>query len=155
LAEWQRTLDVNLTGAFLTVKPALLGMGRRKAGRIVFVASTAGLKGYAYVAPYVAAKHGVIGLMRALAAETVKSRVTVNAVCPGFAETDLLEESVRRIVDKTGRSAEEARASLMATNPQGRFVHPDEIAAAVVWLCSEGAASVTGQAISVSGGETW
>jgi NAD(P)-dependent dehydrogenase (short-subunit alcohol dehydrogenase family) len=155
LADWQRTLDVNLTGAFLTVKPALLGMSRRKAGRIVFVASTAGLKGYSYVAPYVAAKHGVVGLMRALAAETAKSGVTVNAVCPGFVDTDMLEESVQRIVAKTGRSAEEARASLVATNPQGRFVQPDEVAAAVVWLCSEGAASVTGQAISVSGGETW
>ncbi len=155
LAAWQDTLAVNLTGAFLTVRPALAGMVERKAGRIVFVASTAGLKGYAYVAPYVAAKHGVVGLMRSLAAETAKSGVTVNAVCPGFVETDMLEESVRRIVDKTGRSAEEARRSLAATNPQGRLIQPDEVAATVLWLCGDAAQSVTGQAISVSGGETW
>jgi NAD(P)-dependent dehydrogenase (short-subunit alcohol dehydrogenase family) len=155
LADWQRTLDVNLTGAFLTVKPALAGMAARKAGRIIFVASTAGLKGYAYVAPYVAAKHGVVGLMRALAAETAKSGVTVNAVCPGFVETDMLEASVRRIVEKTGRSAGEARASLASANPQGRFIQPREVAAAVLWLCGDAAASITGQAISISGGETW
>ncbi len=116
-----KTLDVNLTGAFLTVKPALAGMAARKAGRIVFVASVAGLKGYAYVAPYVAAKHGVIGLMRALAAETAKSGVTVNAVCPGYVETDMLDHAVSTIVEKTGRSVEEARAFLTATNPQGRL----------------------------------
>jgi NAD(P)-dependent dehydrogenase (short-subunit alcohol dehydrogenase family) len=155
LADWRNTLDVNLTGAFLTVKPALAGMAKRKAGRIVFVASTAGLKGYGYVAPYVAAKHGVIGLMRALATENARTGITVNAVCPGFVETDLLEESVQRIVGRTGRSAEEARASLRSTNPQDRFVQPDEVAAAVLWLCSESAGSITGQAISISGGETW
>ena len=137
------------------MKPALGGMAKRKAGRIVFVASTAGLKGYAYVAPYVAAKHGVVGLMRALATETVKSGVTVNAVCPGFIETDMLEASVQRIVEKTGRSTGEARASLAAINPQGRFIQPKEVAAAVLWLCSEAAGSVTGQALSLSGGETW
>ncbi|RRH98829.1 SDR family oxidoreductase [Mesorhizobium tamadayense] len=155
LVDWRRTLDVNLTGAFLTVKPALAGMAARKIGRIIFVASTAGLKGYAYVAPYVAAKHGVVGLMRALAAETARSGVTVNAVCPGFVETEMLEESVQRIVAKTGRAAEEARASLAAINPQGRFIQPEEVAAAVLWLCSDAARSITGQAISVSGGETW
>lgn len=155
LDDWRRTLDVNLTGAFLTVKSALAGMAARKAGRIVFVASTAGLKGYAYVAPYVAAKHGVVGLMRALAAENARTGVTVNAVCPGFVETDMLEESVARIVEKTGRSVEEARKSLASTNPQGRFIQPDEVAATVLWLASDAAGSVTGQAISVSGGETW
>jgi NAD(P)-dependent dehydrogenase (short-subunit alcohol dehydrogenase family) len=155
LADWQRTLDINLTGAFLTVKPALAGMMERKAGRMVFVASTAGLKGYAYVAPYVAAKHGVVGLMRALAAESAKSGVTVNAVCPGFVETDMLEESIRRIAEKTGRSAEEARKTLSATNPQGRFIQPEEVADAVLWLCSDAARSITGQTISISGGETW
>ncbi|BBE34854.1 SDR family NAD(P)-dependent oxidoreductase [Sphingosinicella microcystinivorans] len=154
-ADWQAALAVNLTGAFLTVQPAIAPMVKRRAGRIIFIASTAGLKGYAYVAPYVAAKHGVVGLMRALAAETAKSGVTVNAVCPGFTETDLLEESIERIMATTGRSREDARANLAATNPQGRFITPDEIAATVLWLASEGAASVTGQAISVSGGETW
>ena len=155
LADWQRTLDVNLTGAFLTVRPALAGMANRGAGRIVFVASTAGLKGYPYVASYVAAKHGVVGLMRALASETARSGVTVNAVCPGFVETDMLDQSVRRIVEKTGRSAEEARASLVSSNPQGRLIQPEEVAAAVMWLCSDAAGSITGQAISISGGETW
>ncbi len=155
LADWQHTLDVNLTGSFLTVKPALAGMTARKSGRIVFVASTAGLKGYAYVAPYVAAKHGVVGLMRALATELVRTGVTVNAVCPGFVETDMLQESVQRIIEKTGRTVEQARASLAATNPQGRFIQPQEVAAAVLWLCSEAGASITGQALSLSGGETW
>lgn len=155
LATWQRTLDVNMTGSFLTVKPALAGMSSRKSGRIVFVASTAGLKGYAYVAPYVAAKHGVVGLMRALATELVRTGVTVNAVCPGFVETDMLEQSVQRIVRTTGRTVEQARASLAATNPQGRFIQPSEVAAAVLWLCSDAAGSITGQALSLSGGETW
>jgi NAD(P)-dependent dehydrogenase (short-subunit alcohol dehydrogenase family) len=155
LADWQKTLDVNLTGAFLTVKPALAGMIARKAGRIVFIASVAGLKGYAYVAPYVAAKHGVVGLMRALAAELAKTGVTVNAVCPGYVETDMLEKSVSNIVEKTGRSAEEARKILAATNPQNRFVQPDEVADTVLWLCGDKAGSITGQAISISGGETW
>ena len=155
LADWQEALAVNLTGAFLTVRPALDGMKTRGGGRIVFIASTAGLKGYAYVAPYVAAKHGVVGLMRALAAETAKTAITVNAICPGFTETDMLATSIDRIVATTGRSVEEARASLAATNPQRRFVQPEEIAAAVLWLASDAAASVTGQAISISGGETW
>ena len=155
LDDWRKTLDVNLTGAFLTVKPALAGMAARKAGRIVFIASTAGLKGYGYVAPYVAAKHGVVGLMRALAAETVKSGVTVNAVCPGYVETDMLDHAVSTIVEKTGRSVEEARAFLTATNPQGRLIQPEEVAETVLWLCSEKAGSITGQAISISGGETW
>ena len=155
LADWQHTLHTNLTGSFLTVKPALSGMISAKSGRIVFIASTAGLKGYAYVAPYVAAKHGVVGLMRALATELVKTGVTVNAVCPGFVETEMLLESVQRIVDKTGRSVEQARASLTATNPQGRLIQPREVAATVLWLCSDEASSVTGQAISLSGGETW
>ena len=155
IGDWRQTLEVNLTGSFLTVKPALAGMIARKSGRIVFVSSTAGLKGYAYVAHYVAAKHGVVGLMRALALETAKSGVTVNAICPGFVETEMLDESIRRIVEKTGRTVEQARASLTATNPQGRFIQPQEIAATLLWLCSEESGSVTGQAVSLSGGETW
>jgi NAD(P)-dependent dehydrogenase (short-subunit alcohol dehydrogenase family) len=155
LAEWQNTLAVNLTGAFLAVKPALPGMIAKKSGRIVFIASTAGLKGYAYVAPYVAAKHGVVGLMRALAAETAKTGITVNAICPGFTETELLADSIDRIVEKTGRSVEDARASLAGANPQGRFIQPEEVANTVLWLVGEGAGSITGQAISISGGETW
>lgn len=155
LADWRKTLDVNLTGAFLTVQPALAGMAERKGGRIVFIASVAGLRGYGYVAPYVASKHGVIGLMRALAVEFVKTGVTVNAICPSYVETEMLEQSVARIVEKTGRSEEEARASLLAANPHGRFIQPEEVASAVLWLCGENAASITGQSISISGGETW
>jgi NAD(P)-dependent dehydrogenase (short-subunit alcohol dehydrogenase family) len=150
---WNETLAANLTGAFLAVRPAIEPMVSRGRGRIVFIASAAGLKGYPYVAPYVAAKHGVVGLMRALAAETAKSGVTVNAVCPGFTETELLRRSVETIAAKTGRSEAAARAAL--ANPQGGFVTPEEVAAAVLWLVSDTARSVTGQAISISGGETW
>jgi NAD(P)-dependent dehydrogenase (short-subunit alcohol dehydrogenase family) len=152
---WTRTLDVNLTGAFLSVKPALAAMRERGWGRIVFIASTAGLKGYAYVAPYVAAKHGVVGLARALAVETAKAGITVNAVCPGFVDTPMLDESIARAAASSKRSAAEVRATLAAHNPQARFVKPEEVAATVLWLCSDGAAAITGQAISVSGGETW
>jgi NAD(P)-dependent dehydrogenase (short-subunit alcohol dehydrogenase family) len=152
---WNRTLNTNLTGAFLAMKPAIDGMRNRGFGRIIFIASTAGLKGYAYVAPYVAAKHGVIGLTRALSAELATTGITVNAVCPGFTETAILAESVRRIVETTGRSEAHARATLAATNPMGRIIQPEEVAWAVLWLCSDGAASITSQAISVSGGETW
>ena len=154
-ALWAKTIGVNLTGAFLTVTPALAGMRGRKWGRIVFIASTAGLKAYPYVAPYVAAKHGVVGLARALALETATDGITVNAVCPGYTETPLLERAVSRIVAKTQRSEAEARNILAANNPQRRFITPDEVAAAVLWLCAEASAGITGQAIAVCGGETW
>ena len=152
---WTRTLNVNLTGAFFSVKPALAGMRERGWGRVIFIASTAGLKGYAYVAPYVAAKHGVVGLARALALETAKAGITVNAVCPGYTETPLLEQAVHRIVTATKRNEADARALLESNNPQGRFIKPREVAAVVLWLCGVDSTGVTGQAISVSGGETW
>ena len=154
-ALWDHTIAVNLTGAFLSVQPALTAMRERKWGRIVFIASTAGLRGYAYVAPYVAAKHGVIGLTRTLAIETAKIGITVNAVCPGYAETPMLERAVDRIAAATKRSNSETRGVLAANNPQARFIKPEEVAAAVVWLCAGDSAAITGQAISVSGGETW
>jgi NAD(P)-dependent dehydrogenase (short-subunit alcohol dehydrogenase family) len=152
---WTNTLNVNLTGAFFSVQPALGGMRAKKWGRIVFIASTAGIRAAPYIAPYVAAKHGVIGLMRTLALETAKDGITVNAVCPSYTETPMLKQAVARIVATTKRSEAEARALLAARNPQGRFITPQEVADTVLWLCTEGAASITGQAISLSGGETW
>jgi NAD(P)-dependent dehydrogenase (short-subunit alcohol dehydrogenase family) len=153
LALWQRMLAVNLTGAFLCAREALPEMTARGAGRIVNVASTAGLVGYAYVAAYCAAKHGVVGLTRAAALECAKTGVTVNAVCPGYTETDLVATAVANIVAKTGKSEAEARAALVARNPQARMVQPEEVAGAVLWLCLPASSSVTGQAIAVAGGE--
>ena len=150
---WTRMLEVNLTGVYAVTHAVLPRMIARRQGRVINVASTAGLIGYPYVAAYVAAKHGVIGLTRALALEVAKRGVTVNAVCPGFTETPLLEEAVANIVAKTGRSEAEARADLAKGNPQGRLVRPEEVADAVLWLASAGAASINGQAIAVAGGE--
>ena len=150
---WNRMLAVNLTGSFLCAQAALPDMQAAGRGRIVNIASTAGVKGYAYVSAYVAAKHGVIGLTRSLALEVAKQGSTVNAVCPGYTETDILRESIANVVAKTGRSEEEARAEFAKGNPQRRMVQPEEVADAVRWLCGDGASAVTGQAISVSGGE--
>jgi 3-hydroxybutyrate dehydrogenase len=153
LDTWQRTLNVNLTGTFLCTQQVLPAMVERRFGRIVNVASTAALKGYAYVAAYCAAKHGVLGLTRALALEVAKKGVTVNAVCPGYTETAIVDKAVQQISSKTGRSADEARAELAASNPQGRLIQPDEVARAVLWLCRRESSSITGQAIAVAGGE--
>ncbi|SAL44382.1 3-oxoacyl-[acyl-carrier-protein] reductase [Caballeronia arvi] len=152
-ALWQRMLDVNLTGVFLCTRAALPSMIERGHGRVVNVASTAGQIGYAYVAAYCAAKHGVIGLTRALALEVATKGITVNAVCPGYTETELLRESLDQIMTKTSRSEQDARDALVRSNPQRRFVQPEEVANAVLWLCAPGSGSMNGQSISVSGGE--
>jgi NAD(P)-dependent dehydrogenase (short-subunit alcohol dehydrogenase family) len=122
-------------------------------GRIVVVASTASLRGYAYAGAYAASKHAVLGLVRSLALETARTGVTVNAVCPGFADTEMTAESVARIVEKTGRSQDEARAALASNSPMGRLIAPEEVADAVRWLVGPAASAVTGQAIAVAGGE--
>jgi len=151
--DFSAMLGVNLMGVVNTTQAVLPGMTERGFGRIVTVASTAGLKGYPYVTAYCAAKHAVIGLVRALALEVARTGVTVNAVCPGFTDTDLVATSLDRIVEKTGRTRDEALAELTKSNPQGRLVMPSEVADAGTWLCGAGAASVTGQAIAVAGGE--
>jgi NAD(P)-dependent dehydrogenase (short-subunit alcohol dehydrogenase family) len=152
-AVFRQMLEVNLLGVTNTAQAVLGSMTERGFGRIVAVASTAGLKGYPYVSAYCAAKHAVIGFVRALALETAETGVTVNAVCPGFTDTDLVAESLDRIMAKTNRTRGEALAELVKHNPQGRLIDPSEIADAVLWLCGEGARSVTGQAIVVAGGE--
>lgn len=150
---WRRMMAVNLDGVFNCTRAVYDGMRRCGWGRIVNVASTAAVKGYAYVSAYCAAKHGVLGLTRALALEAARTGVTVNAVCPGYTDTDIVREAVKNIVNKTGRSEEEALAELTRDNPQRRLIKPSEVADAVVWLCRPEAASVTGQAIVVAGGE--
>jgi NAD(P)-dependent dehydrogenase (short-subunit alcohol dehydrogenase family) len=152
-ALFARMMDVNFMGVVHAVQAVLPGMKGRPYGRIVAIASTAGLKGYAYVSAYTAAKHAVVGLVRSLALEMATSNVTVNAVCPGFTDTDLVAGSIDNIMTKTGRTREQAIAELAKHNPQGRLITPQEVANAVLWLCSQDASSITGQAIAVAGGE--
>jgi NAD(P)-dependent dehydrogenase (short-subunit alcohol dehydrogenase family) len=150
---WNEMLAVNLTGVYHGIRAALPAMLERGFGRIVNVASTAGLRGYPFVAAYCAAKHGVIGLTRALALELAQRNITVNAVCPGYTETGIVEDAIANIRKLTGRSAEQAREALVRTNPQGRLIQPAEVANAVLWLCLPGTESVTGQSIAIAGGE--
>lgn len=153
LEDWNAMIDVNLTGVFLTMQAGLLGMGDKGWGRIISIASVAGLKGYGYVAAYCAAKHGVVGLTRAVAVEVARSGITVNAVCPGYTQTPMLDRTLDNIAEKTGRSREDAAKTLLRGNPTGRFVEPEEIAQTVLWLCGPHSGAVTGQALSISGGE--
>jgi NAD(P)-dependent dehydrogenase (short-subunit alcohol dehydrogenase family) len=152
-ALFARMMDVNFMGVVHAIRAVLPGMKDRPYGRIVAVASTAGLKGYAYVSAYTAAKHAVVGLVRSLSLEMASTNITVNAVCPGFTDTDLVADSINNIMKKTGRSREQAIADLARHNPQGRLVTPQEVADTVLWLCGEGASAITGQAIAVAGGE--
>ncbi len=152
LDDWHRTLAVNLTGVFLTFQEGLRHMTGW--GRLIAVASIAGLKGAPYVAPYSAAKHGVIGLVRSLAFEVARRPVTVNALCPGFLDTEMTDRTVANVTAKTGRSEAEARASLTAMSPQTRLIRPEEVTAAALWLCGPGSDAVNGQAIPIDGGGT-
>jgi len=150
---WDRMIAVNLTSVYDVTRAVLPAMARRGWGRVVSIASTAGLTGYPYVAAYVAAKHGVVGLTRSLALEQATSGVTVNAVCPGYTETDLLLDSMAEIERKTGKSQAEVRARFARSNPQGRLVRPAEVAAAVLFLCGPGSDAINGLALPVAGGE--
>jgi NAD(P)-dependent dehydrogenase (short-subunit alcohol dehydrogenase family) len=154
LEVWNHVLAVDLTGVFLVAQAALPDLKAHGNGaRIINVASTAGLTGYAYVSAYTAAKHGVIGLTRSLALELVKTGITVNAVCPGFTDTPMIAQAIKTIMTKTGRSHEEAASAFTKNNPQGRLITPEEVADAVLWLASPGAGSINGQAIAIAGGE--
>ena len=152
-ALWQRIMAVNLTGTYLCAHEAVTDMLELKYGRIVNIASTAGLRGAAYISAYVASKHAVIGLTRALALEYATRNITVNAICPGYVDTDIVKQAVATIRNKTGRSESEALAALVATNPQQRLITPEEVANAVLWLCRPGSQSITGQSLIISGGE--
>jgi NAD(P)-dependent dehydrogenase (short-subunit alcohol dehydrogenase family) len=150
-AQWDAMIAVNLTGVFLTFREGLRQM--KGWGRLVAVASSAGLKGYAKIVPYAAAKHGVIGIVRSLAQEVAKGPVTVNAICPGFLDTPMTDHSVEVIAAKTGRSRTEARAALEALSPQNRLYLPSEVTAAALFLCSPGSEGINGTALPITGGE--
>lgn len=152
-AMFQRMLDLNLMTTVEASRAALPHMVAQRCGRVINVASTAGLKGYPYVSAYVAAKHAVVGLTRALAVELARTGVTANAICPGYTDTDLVATSVETIVARSKRSAAEARAHFEASNPMGRLMTPEEVAQAAVWLAHPQSGGVTGQCIAVAGGE--
>ena len=153
-ADWQRTMDVNVNGVFHCTQLALASMLEGSWGRVVNIASVASLRGFPYVSGYCASKHAVLGMTRALALEVAPQGITVNAVCPGYVDTDIVRNAIAGIVSKTGRTEADAMQHFTQSNPQGRLVETTEVARAVSWLCSEGAASVTGQAIAIDGGGT-
>lgn len=149
---WNATLDLNLTGTFLCTKQVYEGMRQRGYGRIVNIASTVGLRGYPYIAAYSASKHAVIGLTRSLALEAAKKGVTVNAICPGYTETDLVSDAIDKIVGVSGRDSSEVKSEIENMSPMGRMITPEEVAESAAWLCLPSSASITGQAIVVAGG---
>jgi len=152
-ALWNRLLGVNLTGTYLCTREAIPDMLKAGFGRIINVASIAGLRGAAYISAYAASKHAVIGLTRSLALEYATRNITVNAICPGYTDTDIVRQAISTIRAKTGRSEEEALAALTAANPQRRLIAPAEVSNAALWLCRAGTESVTGQSIVLAGGE--
>jgi len=152
--QWNEVLTVNLNGVFHCTAEVIGNMRKQRYGRIINIASTASLRGYAYVSAYTAAKHGVLGLTRALALETAPLGITVNAVCPGYTDTEIISQAVSNIMTATGQSRQQAMSNFTSTNPQGRLIDPEEVATTVRWLCSDAAKSINGQAISVCGGET-
>jgi 3-hydroxybutyrate dehydrogenase len=152
-ALWRKVLDADLMGAVYCTQAVLPMMMTSNWGRIINVASTAGLTGYPYITAYCAAKHALVGVTRALAIELARTGITVNAVCPSYVDTDMTARTIDNIVEKTGRSREDALANLVSRNPQRRLIQPSEVAEVVVWLCGENSAAVTGQAIIIAGGE--
>lgn len=150
---WERMMAVNLTGVFLTLRAGVQQMEGRGWGRLITIASTAGLKGYAYVSAYSAAKHGAVGLTRAVAQEVAGAGITANALCPGYVDSEMTERTIANIMSTTGRSHDEALKALTRTNPLGRLIEPSEVVAAALWLCGPGSEAINGQAIAIAGGE--
>jgi NAD(P)-dependent dehydrogenase (short-subunit alcohol dehydrogenase family) len=150
---WQRMVAVNLTGVFLTLRAGVRQMEGLGWGRLITIASTAGLKGYPYVSAYTAAKHGAVGLTRAVAQEVAAAGITANALCPGYLDTEMTERTVANIMSTTGRSHDDALKALTRANPQGRLIEPAEVTAAALWLCGPGSGAINGQAIAIAGGE--
>lgn len=153
LQQWSKIMAVNLTGVFLCTQAVLASMRERNEGRIINIASTAGLKGAPYISAYAASKHGLIGMTQSLALEFATTGITANCVCPGFTDTQMVDDAVTNITSKTGRSGEEALAKLVQYNPQKRLITPEEVADTVLWLCQNSSRSITGQSIVIGGGE--